>query len=120
MKKRTTLHKKNGLENKPVTRQELREELRNFRVEFREELREEFREELKGYATKEDLKEALKGYATKDDFNKIMNILDNILHQLEEIRSELGAHSLSYQRLEETIENHEGRIVKLERATLVK
>lgn len=116
-----------------VTKDDLKNELNKYAT------KDDLKTELKKYATKDDLKRELNKYATKDDLDKriqksvddlveyirftneqtkkelredIVQFKDEILHELIKIREDLAV-VIGYR---EHIEDHEVRIIKLEKS----
>lgn len=137
------MKKENGLKNKTYLKRLFHDHEIRIKKYIKLELgnyttKEDLKNELANYPTKQDLKNELAQYATKHDLNilehnlrneltnyatkqdlddmemHLLEVLDHIVKNLEDLRTEVGALSLGYQRFETKFENHETRICTLE------
>ncbi|OWK26748.1 MAG: hypothetical protein US76_03440 [Parcubacteria group bacterium GW2011_GWA2_38_13b] len=94
--------------------------------------KDELKEAVAGLATKDELKEAVAGLATiivglatKGELrqlreevinsrDEVLTSNDKIIKELKIIREEQAAHTVSYRRVDDKMEDHEARIIQLE------
>lgn len=86
--------------NNLVTKTYLDKKLDQFGKELKTELKEEIKEDIGSF--KEDMK------------NELYEIKDEIVGEIKELREEFDAHRFSHDRIDETLEEHNQRIIKLE------
>lgn len=78
--------------------------------------KDDLRNELEKYVTKDDLHNELKKYATRDD---LIEFKDEIIKRLDDLRTDKLMLISRNREHEESIANHEERIVNLEKKVLV-
>ena len=65
-------------------------------------------------ATKQDLEDLKQEMVTKNDFNQLLTTMDGIAKDINDIKTEKTAHQSAHDRIQEKIDDHEGRLNELE------
>jgi len=116
----------NDIKERLATKDELKEAVAGLAT------KDELKEAVAGLATKDELKEAVAGLATiivglatKGELrqlreevinsrDEVLTSNDKIIKELKIIREEQAAHTVSYRRVDDKMEDHEARIIQLE------